>query len=174
MVSLILFVESTLIDLQSLFVFFNHKKAMIWSLNFLYQKQYLNAIQDTCPCILMYLSNAIVINKSSRRNVKLDLVKVIQEESYTITDTAKRAHVMLRIQISPKCSQTYHSPELLQVHFKHFHDQDTPIIQSTVVDDQKLRVYFNVLRILPSDLYAIYHLLHSNIAEENFALMNWT
>ena len=78
----------------------------------------------------MYLSNAIVINKSSRRNVKLDLVKVIQEESYTITDTAKRAHVMLRIQISPKCSQTYHSPELLQVHFKHFHDQDTPIIQS--------------------------------------------
>ena len=75
----------------------------------------------------MYLSNAIVINKSSRRNVKLDLVKVIQEESYTITDTAKRAHVMLRIQISPKCSQTYHSPELLQVHF---HDQDTPIIQS--------------------------------------------
>ena len=76
----------------------------------------------------MYLSN--VINKSSRRNVKLDLVKVIQEESYTITDTAKRAHVMLRIQISPKCSQTYHSPELLQVHFKHFHDQDTPIIQS--------------------------------------------
>ena len=30
----------------------------------------------------------------------------------------------------PKCSQTYHSPELLQVHFKHFHDRDTPIVQS--------------------------------------------
>ena len=30
----------------------------------------------------------------------------------------------------PKCNQTYHSPELLQVHFKHFHDRETPIVQS--------------------------------------------
>merc|ERR1719428_2647786 len=53
---------------------------------FLYQKQYLNAIQTTCPWILRYLSTAVVINKSSRRNVMLDLVKVIQEESYTYRD----------------------------------------------------------------------------------------
>ena len=53
---------------------------------FLYQKQYLNAIQPTCPWILRYLSTAVVINKSSRRNVMLDLVKVIQEESYTYRD----------------------------------------------------------------------------------------
>jgi len=33
-----------------------------------------------------YLSTAVVINKSSRRNVMLDLVKVIQEESYTYRD----------------------------------------------------------------------------------------
>ena len=52
---------------------------------FLYQKQYLNAIQTTCPWILRYLSTAVVI-KSSRRNVMLDLVKVIQEESYTYRD----------------------------------------------------------------------------------------
>merc|ERR1711973_137708 len=36
--------------------------------------------------ILRYLSAAVVINKSSRRNVMLDLVKVIQEESYTYRD----------------------------------------------------------------------------------------
>ena len=30
----------------------------------------------------------------------------------------------------PRCPQTYHSPELLHVHFKHFHERDTPIVQS--------------------------------------------
>merc|ERR550519_2112293 len=71
----------------SLYVFFNHQKGrdLIIEL-FLYQKQYLNAIQTTCPWILRYLSAAVVINKSSRRNVMLDLVKVIQEESYTYRD----------------------------------------------------------------------------------------
>jgi len=71
----------------SLFVFFNHAKGrdLIIEL-FLYQKQYLNAIQTTCPWILRYLSTAVVINKNSRRNVMLDLVKVIQEESYTYKD----------------------------------------------------------------------------------------
>jgi len=71
----------------SLFVFFNHQKGrdLIIEL-FLYQKQYLNAIQTTCPWILRYLATAVVINKSSRRNVMLDLVKVIQEESYTYRD----------------------------------------------------------------------------------------
>merc|ERR1719420_1573875 len=71
----------------SLFVFFNHEKGrdLIIEL-FLYQKQYLNAIQTTCPWILRYLSIAVIINKSSRRNVMKDLVKVIQEESYTYKD----------------------------------------------------------------------------------------
>merc|ERR1719208_643924 len=71
----------------SLFVFFNHPKGrdLIIEL-FLYQKQYLNAIQTTCPWILRYLSTAVIINKASRRNVMKDLVKVIQEESYTYQD----------------------------------------------------------------------------------------
>jgi hypothetical protein len=42
---------------------------------FLYQKQYLNAIQTTCPWILRYLSTAVITNKSSRRNVMKDLIK---------------------------------------------------------------------------------------------------
>ena len=51
----------------SLFVFFNHPKGrdLIIEL-FLYQKQYLNAIQTTCPWILRYLSTAVIINKNSR------------------------------------------------------------------------------------------------------------
>jgi translation initiation factor 3 subunit E len=71
----------------SLFVFFNHVKGrdMIIEM-FLYQKHYLNAIQTTCPWILRYLSTAVIINKGSRRNVMKDLVKVIQEESYTYQD----------------------------------------------------------------------------------------
>merc|ERR1719411_2223531 len=71
----------------SLFVFFNHEKGrdLIIEL-FLYQKQYLNAIQTTCPWILTYLSTAVITNKSTRRNVMKDLIKVIQEESYTYQD----------------------------------------------------------------------------------------
>merc|ERR1719282_1474989 len=52
----------------------------------LYQKPYLNAIQTTCPWILRYLTTSVIINKSTRRNVMKDLIKVIQEESYTYQD----------------------------------------------------------------------------------------
>ena len=71
----------------SLFVFFNHHKGkdLIIEL-FLYQKPYLNAIQTTCPWILRYLTTSVIINKSIRRNVMKDLIKVIQEESYTYQD----------------------------------------------------------------------------------------
>lgn len=34
---------------------------------FLYQTQYLNAIQTMCPHVLRYLATAVVINKTSRR-----------------------------------------------------------------------------------------------------------
>merc|ERR1719186_813505 len=71
----------------SLFVFFNHPKGRELIIDlFLYQKQYLNAIQTTCPWMLRYLSTAVITNKTSRRNVMKDLVKVIQEESYTYKD----------------------------------------------------------------------------------------
>jgi len=72
----------------SLFVFFNHPKGRDLTIElFLYQRQYLNAIQTTSPWILRYLATAVIINKSSRRHqVMKDLVKVIQEESYTYRD----------------------------------------------------------------------------------------
>merc|ERR1719318_463321 len=71
----------------SLFVFFNHPKGRDLIIDlFLYQKPYLNAIQTTCPWILRYLATAVITNKSSRRNVMKDLIKAIQEESYTYQD----------------------------------------------------------------------------------------
>jgi len=71
----------------SLFVYFNHPKGRDLIIDlFLYQKPYLNAIQTTCPWILRYLATAVITNKSSRRNVMKDLIKVIQEESYTYQD----------------------------------------------------------------------------------------
>jgi hypothetical protein len=42
--------------------------------------RYLNAIQTTCPHILRYLTTAVITNKSRRRTVMKDLVKVIQKE----------------------------------------------------------------------------------------------
>merc|ERR1712200_285397 len=71
----------------SLFVFFNHPKGRDLIIDlFLYQKPYLDAIQTTCPWILRYLATAVVTNKTLRRNVMKDLIKVIQEESYTYRD----------------------------------------------------------------------------------------
>merc|ERR1719361_2573461 len=66
----------------SLFVFFNHPKGRDLIIDmFLYQPQYLNAIQTQCPHILRYLTTAAITNKK-RRNV----VKIIQQESYTYKD----------------------------------------------------------------------------------------
>lgn len=70
----------------SLFVFFNHARGRDLIIDlFLYRPNYLNAIQTTCPHILRYLATAVIINKG-RRNALKDLVKVIQQESYTYKD----------------------------------------------------------------------------------------
>ncbi|KAG7240606.1 hypothetical protein INR49_026661 [Caranx melampygus] len=52
------------------------------------QQIYLNAIQTMCPHILRYLTTAVITNKDvrKRRQVLKDLVKVIQQESYTYKD----------------------------------------------------------------------------------------
>ncbi|XP_038057315.1 eukaryotic translation initiation factor 3 subunit E-A-like isoform X1 [Patiria miniata] len=71
----------------SLFVYFNHPQGRDFIIDkFLYQPAYLNAIQTTCPHILRYLTTAVITNKNRRRQVLKDLVKVIQQESYTYRD----------------------------------------------------------------------------------------
>lgn len=54
----------------SLFVYFNHPKGRDLIIDlFLYQTNYLNAIQTVCPHILRYLTTAVITNKSRRRQV---------------------------------------------------------------------------------------------------------
>jgi len=69
----------------SLFVFFNHPNGRNGIIDMFFQDRYLNAIQTTCPHILRYLTTAVITNKR-RRNVLKDLVKVLQQESYTYRD----------------------------------------------------------------------------------------
>eukprot|EP00041_Stephanoeca_diplocostata_P010358 m.164917 g.164917 ORF g.164917 m.164917 type:complete len:459 (-) comp18117_c1_seq1:244-1620(-) len=70
----------------SLFVFFNHPDGRDGIIDmFLYQPAYANTIQTVCPHILRYLTTAVITNKK-RRNVLKDLVRVIQQESYTYRD----------------------------------------------------------------------------------------
>ncbi|XP_039270983.1 eukaryotic translation initiation factor 3 subunit E-like [Styela clava] len=70
----------------SLFVFFNHAKGKDEIIElFLYQLPYLNAIQTMCPWILRYLTTAVITSKR-RRQVLKDLVRVIQQETYTYRD----------------------------------------------------------------------------------------
>lgn len=74
----------------SLFVYFNHPQGREFIIErFLYQAHYLNAIQTACPHILRYLTTAVITNKSMktrRQQVLKDLVKVIQQETYTYRD----------------------------------------------------------------------------------------
>lgn len=71
----------------SVFVFFNHQKGQDLIIEmFLYKPLYLNAIQTTCPHILRYLATAVVISRGRNRNALKDLIKVIQQESYTYKD----------------------------------------------------------------------------------------
>lgn len=70
----------------SLFVFFNHPQGRDGIIDlFLYQPAYSNTIQTVCPWILRYLTTAVITNKK-RRGVLKDLVKIIQQESYTYRD----------------------------------------------------------------------------------------
>jgi len=70
----------------SLFVYFNHPKGRDLLIDlFLYQPNYLNAIQTMCPHILRYLTTAVITNKR-RKQILKDLVRVIQQESYTYRD----------------------------------------------------------------------------------------
>jgi len=69
----------------SLFVFFNHPKGRNGIIDLCLSERYLNAIQTTCPHILRYLTTAVITNKR-RRNVLKDLVKVLQQESYSYRD----------------------------------------------------------------------------------------
>ncbi|XP_031561936.1 eukaryotic translation initiation factor 3 subunit E [Actinia tenebrosa] len=78
--------ERTWLIHWSLFVYFNHPKGRDLIIDlFLYQPAYLNAIQTMCPHILRYLTTAVITSKR-RRTVLKDLVKVIQQESYTYRD----------------------------------------------------------------------------------------
>jgi len=88
------FGSATLVALQqrtwlihwSLFVFFNHAKGPDLLIDmFLFQQQYLNAIQTICPHILRYLTTTVITNKQ-RPSVMKELVKVIQQESYQYRD----------------------------------------------------------------------------------------
>merc|ERR1712048_75482 len=70
----------------SLFVFFNHPKGRDLLIEmFLYEPKYLNAIQTMCPHILRYLTTAVITNKR-RKSILKDLVRIIQQESYTYRD----------------------------------------------------------------------------------------
>jgi len=71
----------------SLFIFFNAPKGYELLIDmFLYQPNYLNTIQTMCPHVLRYLATAVVMSRQVRPNALKDLVKVIQQESYTYRD----------------------------------------------------------------------------------------
>lgn len=88
---LVLLQQRTWLIHWGLFVYFNHNKGRDIVIDtYLYQPQYLNAIQTMCPHILRYLTAAVIINRKKRpghgQQVLKDLIRVIQQESYTYRD----------------------------------------------------------------------------------------
>ena len=76
----------------SLFIYFNHAEGRDMLIDTFFSKQpfhkqhsYLNAVQTMCPHILRYLTAAVITNRRRREFMK-ELVKVIQQESYTYRD----------------------------------------------------------------------------------------
>merc|ERR1711916_356281 len=69
----------------SLLVFFNHPDGRDGIIDFLFEDEYLNTIQTSCPHILRYLTTAVVTNKR-RRNVLKSLVSVLEQERYSYSD----------------------------------------------------------------------------------------
>lgn len=67
-------------------MYVNHPKGRDFIIEmFLYKPLYLNTIQTVCPHMMRYLATAIIINQGRRSALK-DLIKVIQQESYTYKD----------------------------------------------------------------------------------------
>jgi len=67
----------------SLFVYFNHNRSLF--ADSFFNDKYINVIQTTCPHILRYMTVAIITSKK-KKNLMPDLVKIIQQESYTYRD----------------------------------------------------------------------------------------
>jgi len=75
-----------------LFVYFNHENGKEMLIEMLLskahntrQQPYLNAVQTICPHILRYLTVAVITSRK-RRDYMKELIKVIQQESYTYRD----------------------------------------------------------------------------------------
>jgi hypothetical protein len=72
----------------------------------------------------------------------------------------------------PKCSQTYHSPELLQVHYKHFHMRETPIFKHSGVPKRAhvmMRCEYCDVSLLSKVVQCGQIGIFSNVAEEEIA-----
>ncbi|XP_015790911.1 eukaryotic translation initiation factor 3 subunit E [Tetranychus urticae] len=80
----------------SLFIFFNHSQGRDMLIDMFLEKKvnypkqqtnnpYLNAVQTMCPHILRYLTTSVITHRKRREHMK-ELVKVIQQESYTYRD----------------------------------------------------------------------------------------
>lgn len=74
----------------SLFVFFNYKEGdkdgTELLIDMFLDKDYLNAIQTLAPHLLRYLAVCVIMNRSRKKRNFSDLIRVIQQESYTYRD----------------------------------------------------------------------------------------
>ena len=76
----------------SLFIFFNHAQGRDMLVDMLFEKKnnkvqqlYLNAIETLAPHILRYVATAVITHRK-RRDYMKELVRIIQQESYTYRD----------------------------------------------------------------------------------------
>ena len=66
----------------ALFVFFNHENGRNAIIDMFFQERYMQSIQAEAPHLLRYLAAAVITNKR-RRSMLKDLVKILQNETYS-------------------------------------------------------------------------------------------
>ena len=66
----------------SLFVFFNHENGRNSIIDLFFQERFMHSIQAEAPHMLRYLAAAVITNKR-RRSMLKDLVKILQNETYS-------------------------------------------------------------------------------------------
>jgi translation initiation factor 3 subunit E len=87
-----------------LFIFFNHPNGRNSLIELFFNERYLTAIQTGCPHVLRYLAAAVITNRRKRNLVK-DLLRIVQQETYTYSDPITEFVVALFVQFDFESAQ---------------------------------------------------------------------
>jgi len=89
----------------SLFIFFNIPNGTSSMIDFFFEQEYFNAIQNNVPHILRYLAAALIINKKKQNKLN-DFVKILEQKNAEYTDPVIKFIEALYVDVDFEESET--------------------------------------------------------------------